>query len=338
MNLADLKRGIEQATKEADSDNKTIGKPHSTLIYGESKSGKTQLAATLANLDYFEQVIFLAPEQGVSDVLLAMNNEGRLSDEALEKITIIDIVDTRQNPNGFETVIKFMSAPNVVHKICEEHGVINCGACIKERAPVMELSYAKLTKRTLLVLDSLSQLGESAMNTIIKKQDVTYKPLLDDYGGQGKMIRDLLSLVQAHEYCHIIAITHVDMFEDEAGKKRYYPLCGSSKMSPNIAKYFGTVIVTRIDSIKKKHTAASSSTYSALYQTGTRTSVSLENAPEADLKYIYSGRIIPGEKYDLGESTKEKKSVTSNSTATQTKESSSGTSVQEKLAAMRANK
>lgn len=301
MNLLELRNQIKDATADPLNYEKFIGEPHSTLIYGESKSGKTQLAATLAELDYFETVYYFAPEKGVADTLLAMHEDGRLSEKALSKIEVINIDDTRQNPNGFETVIKFLSMPHATHKICAEHGVIGCGVCIKNKASFYELSYSKMTKRTALIFDSLSQLGESAMNTVIKRQDVTYKPLLDDYGAQGKMIRDLLSLMQAHEYCHIVAITHVDMFEDEAGKKRYYPLCGTSKMSPNVAKYFGTVITTRIDSTKKKHIAASSSTYSALFQTGTRVNVSLENAPSADLKYIYSGRLIPGEKYDLDE-------------------------------------
>lgn len=304
MNLLDLKKQIVEAEKDPANFEKFIGEAHATLLYGESKSGKTQLAATLAELDWFEEVIFFAPEKGVSDTLLAMNADGRLSDKALGKITVINIVDTRQKPNGFETIIKFLTKPADTHKICAAHGVIGCGECLKNKAFFYELSYSKMTKRSLLVIDSLSQTGESAMNVIIKKQDVTYKPQLDDYGGQGKMIRDLLSTIQAVEYCHIIAITHVDMFEDEAGKKRYYPLCGTSKMSPNIAKYFGTVITTRIDAIKKTHTAASSSTFSAMFQTGTRTNVSLENAPSADLKYIYSGRLIPGEKYDLSEKPK----------------------------------
>lgn len=304
MNLLDLKNRITEAEKDPDNLERFIGEAHSTLLYGESKSGKTQLAATLAELDWFEEVIFLAPEQGVSDTLLAMNADGRLSDKALSKIRVINIIDTRQKPNGFETIIKFLTKPLDTHKICDMHGVISCGECLKNKDFFHELSYSKMTRRSLLVIDSLSQTGESAMNTIIKKQDVTYKLQLDDYGAQGKMIRDLLSTIQAHEYCHIIAITHVDMFEDEAGKKRYYPLCGSSKMSPNIAKYFGTVITTRVDAVKKKHSAASSSTFSALFQTGTRTNVSLENAPSADLKYIYSGRLIPGEKYDLNEKPK----------------------------------
>lgn len=326
MKLSELKQRIVNAEESQDLDSKLL-KPHATLIYGESKSGKTQLAATVAEMDYFERVIFFAPERGVADTLISMHEEGRLSEKALNKIEVIDIVDTRYTPNGFETCIKFLSMPKTRHRICEVHGVISCGECMKEKLPVIELAYSDLTPRDFIIFDSLSQIGDSAMNVIIRGKDITYKQQLDDYGGQGKMCRDFLGLVQAVEYCHIICVTHVDMFEDDLKKRKFYPLMGTSKMSPNVAKYFGTVIVMSVDGVKKKHTAASSTTFSALYQTGTRTHVSLEDAPTAELKYIYSGRLVPGEKYDLSEIKEVKASVVNKAT--------NGTSVADKLAALR---
>lgn len=247
---------------------------HAFLFYGPPKSGKTELVATMANAPEIDRVFWFDLENG-ADTLIRMNNEGKLSDAAMEKITYIKIPDTREDPIGCETMLKAIASKGAC-KICEDHGRVNCPACVKAKAPMIDFDYSKLTKRDALVIDSMSQVGTSAQNMATKGKAIEYKLQLDDYGAMGKWLGDICTVIQAAQYCHIFCITHVQIMEDEVGKDIYYPLCGSKNFSANVAKYFGTVVF--VTKKLKKHRAESSTLSSMNTLAGSRLGLVLENS------------------------------------------------------------
>lgn len=247
---------------------------HAFLFYGPPKSGKTELVATVANAPELDRIFWFDLENGAG-TLLRMHNEGKLSDAAMEKITYIKIPDTREDPIGCETMLKAIASKGGC-KICEEHGRVNCPACVSKKAPMIDFDYSKLTRRDAIVIDSLSQVGTSAQNMATKGKPVEYKLLLDDYGAMGKWLGDICTVIQAAQYCHIFCITHVQIMEDEVGKDIYYPLCGSKNFSANVAKYFGTVVF--VTKKLKKHRAESSTLSSMNTLAGSRLGLVLENS------------------------------------------------------------
>lgn len=260
---------------------------HSVLIYGGPKMGKTTLAATSAECEDIDTVYWFDNENGF-DTLMHMVNSGKLSEEAASKIIVIPIKDTRAEPYAIETMLKALNSiktpvyinlhdgrvlPKKPMEVGEEHGVL-------------EFQISKLTTRDIIVTDSLSQLGDSALNGTCVGQDYTYKPLLDNYGLMGKWLGDCMTIMQQAAYCHFIACTHEVMLDGEDEKKRIYPLCGTSSFSPKLGKYFGTVIYMEKKGIK--HAAGSSSVYSPNKITGSRRGIAIEKMAEPSLVPLFS--------------------------------------------------
>lgn len=252
---------------------------HSILIYGPPKTGKTQLVGTAAKIKELDRIFWIDLENGV-ETLLHMG----LSDEELAKVTLIHIPDTREVPRGIETVLKMFSAKNPI-KICEVHGKVDCVECNKEG---VSFCLKDLTNRDLVVIDSGSQLGDSAMALACIGKDITYKPTFDDYGAQTKWLGDIMSTIQAAAFTNFCLISHEIVIEEDVnGVKRdkIYPLVGTRNFCTKVGKYFGTVAYTE----KKmgKHVAGSSSLYKPDVITGSRVGAKLEASKDApDMRTI----------------------------------------------------
>lgn len=252
---------------------------HSMLVYGMPKVGKTELAATIAKLDAVDNVYWFDLENG-ADTILDMYRRGRLTLEQLDKITLIKVPDTRENPTGMETLLRAIATRNPV-KICEEHGKVACPQCTKDGSPVIDFCHSKLTDRDVIVIDSLSQAGVSALNMAMIGKAQEAKAEWDHYGMQGRFLSDLLTVIQAAQYTNFICITHVQVLEDDAGKDVYSPMCGTKTFSAGVAKYFGSIIYAEMK--MKKHKAGSSTSYNAMTQAGSRIGIVLEKEDELDL-------------------------------------------------------
>lgn len=272
MNLLDMAKARQQAEEQGEMDSN-----HACLIYGAAKTGKTRLAATTAMAKSIDRVFWFDNENGY-DTLFTMMKEGLLSEEAAAKIIIIPVKDTRAEPYAIETMLKVLnSIKNPVYID------LHTGRCLKakpakvgEEHGVLEFQYSKLTSRDCIVTDSLSQLGDSALNGTCAGEDYTFKPLLDNYGLAGKWLNDCLSIMQQATYCNFVAVTHEVMLEGEDKRERLFPLCGTTKFSPKVGKYFGTCIYTEKQGIK--HKVGSGSTYGANKITGSRRGLLLEKA------------------------------------------------------------
>jgi uridine kinase len=251
---------------------------HRVLIYGEPKSGKTELAARLAS-QY--NILFFDLENGYETLL-------KFPHEWQERVEIVSIPDTKVFPIAIETMLKVVTGNRV--EICEAHGKVQCALCKKAGDPVSAVELNALTDDWIVIVDSLTQLSNSAMNHLTKGQDDTYRPEWTDYRNQGQLLDKFLSQVQQAKY-NIVCITHVVETELEDGRKKLVPVCGTTAFSRNTAKYFDHVVYCEVKN--RKHNFASSTTYANNILTGSRTDVVLEAGTVPTLLDIFKEQLVP---------------------------------------------
>jgi hypothetical protein len=244
------------------------------LVYGGPKSGKTQLVGTLAHK---YKLIWFDLENGYATLL-------KLPPQCQENIELISIPDSRTFPIAVDTMLKLMKSRGPV-TICEEHGKVSCPLCAnKLDAGKVVIDLTTLPQDTIVVVDSLTQLTNSAIALITKNQPDDYKMDFDDWGNLKAVVEKFLSEVQAARY-NVVCITHEEEVEMEDKRKKIVPTCGSSKSSRNTAKYFDHVVYCDIKN--KKHMAASATTFSNTVLTGSRTDIDLEKSGAMDLFDIF---------------------------------------------------
>lgn len=252
---------------------------HSILIYGPSKTGKTELVGTAARIPEIQRIFWIDVENG-AETLLHMG----LTNEELDKINLIKIPDTREMPRGIETVLRMLSAKTPI-EICDIHGKVTCMECKGKGQTSFCLK--DCTHNDLIVIDSGSQLGDSALAMACAGKPIEYKPGWDEYGLVTKWLGDIMSVIQAATYTNFVMITHELIYEEEVnGVKRdkILPLVGTKAFCSKVAKYFGTVIYTEIK--LGKHAAGSSSTYKPNHITGSRVNAAIEKSKELSMRAI----------------------------------------------------
>ena len=256
---------------------KIASKSHRVLLFGPPKSGKTQLAGELSsafNLLWFDL------ENGVDTLL-------KLPEEQKERIEVVTLPDTRSYPIAIETMLKVIKGAK--SDICEKHGKVSCALCKKDSAPFITVELSSLPLDTIVVVDSLTQLTNSAISHITKNQPEDYKLNYDDWGNLGKLMDTFLSHVQQSGF-HIVCISHETETEMEDGKMKLVPTAGTKAFSRNTAKYFDEVIYCEVKN--KKHIAASSTIYNGNILTGSRSGATLETQLEASLIPIFRGEVV----------------------------------------------
>jgi hypothetical protein len=249
--------------------------------------GKTRLVGTAARIAEVENIYWFDLENG-SETLLNMG----LTEEEMGKITIFKVRDTKDNPIGVETVLKALSSKPI--SICDAHGRVACALCSKNKASFTEWDLTKCTHNDLVVIDSGTQLGESAMAAACLGQDVLFKPGFDEFGIQGKYLSDVLSVIQQATFTNFIVICHTLVNEDDDGKDKFFPLMGTKPYSMRVAGKFGTVIYC--DKKMNAHVAGSSSTYRSNVVTGSRLNVSIEKSKDMSMRdvLVAGGVLKPG--------------------------------------------
>ena len=192
---------------------KTPTKAHRVLLFGAPKSGKTQLAGDLA-LDPDFSLIMFDLENG-ADTLL------KLPQSAQERVELISLPDTRSYPIAIETMLKVIKGGPC--EICELHGKISCALCRKDpKNKFTSITLNTLPLTTIVIVDSLTQLTNSAIAHITKAQPEDYKLTYDDWGNLGKLMDTFLSHVQQAPF-NIICISHETEVEMEDGKNKLVP-------------------------------------------------------------------------------------------------------------------
>lgn len=238
------------------------------VVYGPPKSGKTELVGKLS--EKFN-LTWLDLERGVGTLF-------KLPKEWQDRVNVIQIPDTRSTPMAIETCLKVIKGSAM--KICQEHGKVACPMCVKDSKPMTEIHLSQLGPEDCLVVDSGTQLTNSAIANITRNQPDDYKLQRDDWGHLQKIMDTFYSHVQAAPF-NIVVISHEQSVEMNNGGEKLVPVAGSSNFARNFAKYFDEVVYCEVKN--KKHVFASTTTYANNILTGGRSGFSLESSLEPKL-------------------------------------------------------
>lgn len=280
MQLLEIKnRGIETT-------------PQKLLVYGEPKCGKTEAVGRLCGAKkengepLFKKIYWFDLEKGYTTLL-------KLEDEILEKITLISILDTSKQPNAVVTIMKVFEAKNT---ICDKHGILKskCLACRKDpAAEYYEIDLFNEDTSTLVVLDSVSQLSNSALNNAtnntkvpvdLASLDSESKASFNHYGMQGRYLSKIISDWQQLP-CHGVMISHEKNLKNEEEKEKLTAVAGTSNFSREFPKAFDHVI--RLYVKNKKHMGISNTTDNAAANAGSRLNAAIYKDGVVDLSACF---------------------------------------------------
>ncbi len=258
------------------------------ILYGETGSGKTTLAALLSEFFY---VLWIDGDKGLT---AAISN---CHPEMLKRIHVIKIPDSTDYPILCSTVLRLVTG--LKYNICMNHGTYECLICKNNPgAKIIPVELNKLPKNWVVVLDSQTQFYSSVLAFAYYKD--TGKPpgsgVPDDYNGSksnpfnyrgiaynmcekfGNYMKDL--------QCQWVSISHEVVTEmDDDVTKKIVPVGGSRNVSSNYGKWFGSQIYAK--RANGRHNFLSSSLYSGTVQTKSRSNVVLEAKQTPSLLHIF---------------------------------------------------
>ena len=268
---------------------------HSVLIYGDSGAGKTRMAATAALIPEIKRIVWIDLENG-KDTILHMD----LPDEALAKIQLIQLLDTRKDPHAMSTLLKMFSSKADIN-ICEAHGRVGCLECTTKKAATQVFNLTKMTHNDLLVIDSGSQMTDCAVNALLKGQPEDAILQIQDWGTVYNWLTSILQVIQIGRYTNTIMLTHTLYDEEYTGtgpnkvllRTKIYPMIGSKTFSTKVGKFFGTVVYLELKGAK--HAGGSSTTYKPNCNTKSRLNIKVEDSQSLNMRDILiKGGVIRG--------------------------------------------
>ena len=231
-------------------------------VYGDPKTGKTDLVAQLAEK---KKLWWFDLDDGIKTIF----SSPRIKQEWWDNIELFKIPDTQIMPIGARTMLKVIKGREV--DVCHMHGAVTCQLCKKDGGLSTSIDLSKFTNNDVLVIDSVTQLAQSAMNDIQYKSIVAEKyddkPTWDDYFNQGRIMDRIFSTIQQANF-NVVVISHTVMTEMEDGSKKIVPVGGTREFSSKFAKYFDDVVFCEI--VNKRHNFSCSSTYKNSVISGSR--------------------------------------------------------------------
>jgi hypothetical protein len=245
-----------------------------TIIYGESKTGKSRMAMRLAK---YHKLLWFDTEQSLAALLEPDN----LDPKYRGNIQYIKLPDNAETPLAAMALNKVFSFKPT--KICEVHGAVDCPIC--KTGELIDLKTVDLD--TIIVVDSFTQLVTSWMTMISKGKPEGYKFQFDDWAMLAFYGKKFLSNVQACDK-NIIIISRAIEVELEDSTKKLVPEGGSRNFSTTVPGFFDHVVFTHLKG--KTHAVGSSTTYTMSAMTGSRTNKALESADKelyTPLELIY---------------------------------------------------
>lgn len=258
------------------------------LIYGEPKVGKSTLTSLLA--EHFK-LLWISCDNG-HGVLK------KLSKEAKERIDIVILPDTPDFPVAVSSLLRITSGTAV--EICDAHGERDCGTCKKAGSSFTRVCLNELGLDTIVVIDNLSRVSDSAVNFIIKRESKNkdgmdgYKLDYGDWANANMLIGKICSNIEQARW-NCVAIAHTVESEQEDGTKRVVPKLTTRDFSIRAAGFFDHVVYCQVKN--KSHKFGSATTFDMNAVAGSRTDVAIENLGAPTLKPFFDGT-IPSPKED----------------------------------------
>lgn len=254
------------------------------LVYGPPKAGKTALVGALAAAGY--KLWWCDLEGGIKTLM----NPELLKPEFRKNISVFNFPDNSALPIAYDGLRAIFRGGDL--KFCFEHGVKNCPVCLKNpQAKWSEvINIGKFTANDILVVDSLTQLSDSALNKLTLKdrqKDDEHKLTFNDFGNQGQYMREILTKVQTASI-NICMISHQIDAEKSDSKEKIVPVAGTRNFSLTAAKYFDEVVYMQV--LNKKHSAYSATTWSNTHITGGRSGIKLEDDPKLGLVDMFRAK------------------------------------------------
>lgn len=252
------------------------------LIYGPPKVGKTALLAKLAEAGF--TLWWFDMENGIKTLL----NPEIMKLDARKQVKVFNIPDHRGYPIAIDVLREIFKGGK--KKFCYLHGKNMCPICSKEAGGKWsdEIDLASFTDKDILVIDSWTQVANSAANKVTLKEwnkDPDYKMTFDDYRLQGMYQDEILTKIQVANI-HIAVITHETDVEKSESKEKIVPNGGTRNFSKTMPKYFDEVIYLQV--LNKKHSVYSSTTFSNTVLTGGRSGVKLEEGSSVSIVDVFA--------------------------------------------------
>lgn len=260
------------------------------IIYGPSGTGKTTLAGLLAE---FFNLLWFDGDKGMTALI---NN---LPPELLKRIIPIKIPDNTMNPIMVSTMLRVITGRQTW--ICYEHGSAMCPYCQSTEKQKMYVALNELPKNWVAVMDSQTQFVASAMAlTYYKINPLQLGKDVDEFWrpekGQGyafwggmRNITEKFGNYMKDLNCQFVSISHDLEVTEGSGENEHVvgkvPIAGSENASINFARYFGTEVYAKV--VNHKHIFITSSTYSNLEQTKSRSNVKLEEQKVPSLIHVF---------------------------------------------------
>ena len=240
------------------------------IVYGPPKSGKTELVSKLA-MKY--NLLWVDLERGFTPLF-------KLPQEAQERVRVVAIPDTKDDPIAIRTLLKMVTGE--AGSICEKHGEWKCAVCGRNpEAAVEHVQLRGMGADTILVIDSLTQLVDSALNHVRgPKMADTARSEWDHWLAQGALISKVLGNLQQLGI-NVVVISHDVEVEQEDGSIMLVPASGTRNASRNTGRFFDHVLYLRVQNMK--HKVGSATTYLNKILTGSRLDIEIESMEEATL-------------------------------------------------------
>jgi hypothetical protein len=263
------------------------------LLMGEPGSGKSTLASKLA-LNH--KLLWISIDNGHGILK-------KLPREAKENIEIIILPDTPDFPVAIQTLRKITDGEE--YFVCDQHGQVACGNCKKAEASFTRVCLNELSLDTIVVIDHLTRLADSACNFVVKRETGKLKQAgkwtdTDGYKldfGDWDNANWLLNIVGTNiEVANWNSVTLAHIIEGEREQdKKILPKVTTRNFSNRAAGWFDHNIHAAVRN--KEHKFGSSTTYDMNVLTKSRTDIEIEKMAVPSLLPFFDGT-IPAPKSD----------------------------------------
>lgn len=258
--------------------------PQRVLIYGDSGTGKTTLAALLAEK---YKVHFFDIDAGHQALFTA------LKPEFWQNVELYEVQDVPENPRASKLLDKVMRPDSSV-TVCHDHGaVMPCTVCGKsDMSKYYVFSTKDLGPNDVIVVDTMTSHSKSAANFAVGSEimggDMAYfKMEFTHHDKQGMILSNFLQRMKRMP-CHVVIITHAEILENLNGTKQIAPIGGTRNFAKTARRDFDHIVYCYLKN--NKHCFTSSTTHAAGVVAKSRTNVDIKEA--ADIFKLFATNVI----------------------------------------------